>query len=145
MMKTVTNQTTKVVAVSFPNNFLEFGMKQIDDIIEHANLIFCVEDVMKYIDIWQKKHAHLVIEIFDSLFGDIVNSTEDDCSSDDEYSDEENANDWNQVVDDPSFLHLLNMSDWHLGSLSLEQSQQDQSSTEHLTYPQNVESLVDKI
>ena len=42
-------------------------MKQIDDIIQHAHLIFGIEDVMKYIDIWQKKHAQLVIEIFVSL------------------------------------------------------------------------------
>ena len=144
MMKTITDQNTKVVAVSFPNKVLEFGMKQIDDIIQHAHLIFGIEDVMKYIDIWQKKHAQLVIVIFVSLFGDIANSTEDE-SSDDENSDEENVNDCDQVVEDPSVLHLLNMSDWHINSLSFEESQQDNSSSEHCTYLQNLERLVDKI
>ena len=144
MMKTITDQNTKVVAVSFPNKVLEFRMKQIDDIIQHAHLIFGIEDVMKYIDIWQKKHAQLVIEIFVSLFGDIANSTEDD-SSDDESSDEENVNDCDQVVEDPSYLHLLNIADWHINSLSFEESQQDNSSSEHCTYLQNLERLVDKI
>lgn len=119
VMKTVIGDNHKVTIISCPNTLLEFGVVQVSQVLEHAHLIFEASDVMKYVDIWQKKHAHMVLEAVASVFGDIhVESfTEENYDSDDESDDD--TDNWVEIFNDPSFLTLLYQSEWNVDSFSI--------------------------
>ncbi len=121
LTKNITGEKQKVIAVSLPNNLMEFDVKVIDQVIdqviENAHLIFTVEDVMPYIDVWQKTCS--------------VNCNEDHDGED------HDSNEWEQIIEDPSLLCLLNEVEWQVDSLCLE--------SEHSSYPQVVENAIDNI
>ena len=98
-MKNISGEKQKVIAVSYPNSLMEFGVDVIDQVIAYAHLVFDVEDVIKYADIWQKKHAFFVLEIFQSIFHDIEHIYDTcDGQSDDEDSDEQEIANWEQII-----------------------------------------------
>lgn len=45
---------------------LEFGAVQIQQAIDNAEHIFSISDVLKHVDIWQRKHAVSVLKILAS-------------------------------------------------------------------------------
>ena len=138
LMKNITGEKQKVIAVSFPNNLMEFDVKVIDQVIENAHLIFTVEDVMTYIDVWQKRHAVSILEVFVSTFHDIVHDTHEQQLDNEDHDEEDyDSNEWEQIIEDPSFLCLLNEVEWQVCSLCLE--------SEHSSYPQVVENVIDNI
>ena len=104
-----------------PNVLLEFGKDHIDQILNHADTIFTVDDIMESVDIWKKTHANDVLEIFGKVFADIDVPVQ--CIEEEE-SDEDSPNEAiSEIVDDPSFLELLNETEWALESFSLNYEQ----------------------
>lgn len=118
VMKAVTGDNNKVTVVSCPNTLLEFGDLQVSQVLEHVHLLFEISDVMKYVDIWQKKHAHMVLEAVSNVFGDIhIESPKENYENEEEESDDEMDN-WVEILHDPSFLSLLHQSEWNVDSFS---------------------------
>ncbi|CAB3990626.1 Hypothetical predicted protein [Paramuricea clavata] len=64
-----------------------------------------------------------------------------DGQSDDEDSDEQEIANWEQIIEDPSFLSLLDETEWHIDSFSF----QDSISIEPSSYPNAVETAIDTI
>ena len=53
--------------VGCPTKLLEFGTDQIQQVIDKAEHIFSISDVLKHVDIWQRKHAVSVLQILNQL------------------------------------------------------------------------------
>ena len=53
--------------VGCPTKLLEFGTDQIQQVIDKAEHIFSISDVLKHVDIWQRKHAVSVLKILNQL------------------------------------------------------------------------------
>ena len=51
-----------------PTKLLEFGAVQIQQVIDNAEHILSISDVLKHVDILQRKHAVSVLKIFESTF-----------------------------------------------------------------------------
>ena len=103
--------------VTYPTTLMQFGEYQIKQILENCDKIFAFEDVMRYVEIWNKKHAVSVLEIIKDLFQDIEGSIAD--SSSDSDSEDEMSPDrvlWRDIINDKSFLSLLDTSDWNAES-----------------------------
>ncbi len=103
LMKQVPGENNRLVAVSFPNNVLEFGIKEIEQIVQHAHIIFSLNDVMKYVNIWQRTHALQVLDIFSSMFQDMDITPTDDMSDSDNSSDDDHDHDdyaeWDEIIE----------------------------------------------
>ena len=114
MMKSlIGNESNMSIYVGYPNMLLEFGKEQIDKIIKSAATIFTIRDIMEKVDIWKKDNAYAVLQIFAEVFCDVeVPLT---ISSDEESDDECLEQEW-ELRDDPSFMELINQSDWDLES-----------------------------
>ena len=48
--------------IGCPTKLLEFGAVQIQQVIDNAEHIFSIPDVLKHVDIWQRKHAVSVLK-----------------------------------------------------------------------------------
>lgn len=148
VMKAVNGDDHKVTIISCPNTLLEFGILQVSQVLEHAHLIFEVSDVMKYVDIWQKKHAHMVLEAVASIFGDIHVQvellTKENYETEDDESDNEVDN-WADIVNDPSFLSLLDQSEWNVDSFSIGNSDTMESINNNSSCLQILENVIGNI
>ena len=99
---------------------MHFGEIQVRQVLEHCHEIFTVQDVVRCVEIWNKKHANLILGIICEAFNDVDQDTNGYDSSDTD-SDEENCTDdsmWKAIATDKSFLSLLNQSEWNLDSFS---------------------------
>lgn len=147
LMKQVAGENNRPVAVSFPNNILEFGIKEVEQIVQHAHIIFSVDDVMKYVNIWQRTHALQVLDVFSSMFQDLdINPIDGMLDSDDSSDDDQNYDDyteWDEICQDPSFLSLLDESDTYIDLL--DESQTNENSMEQSGCPAIVETVLDQI
>lgn len=121
MMKClVGNQPHKVNVISSPTVLLEFGSEHIKQIIENAESIFSLQDIYRCVDIWQSKHAIAVLDIFQSVFNDTEQPTMATMSSSyEDNTDEDEVDEWEELVNDSSFIDLLDQPEWQLDSFSL--------------------------
>lgn len=121
MKAVVGDENNAVIAVSYPNVILEFGQEQINQILNHVETIFTLNDLRENVDFWKKAHAIDVLQIFSGVFGDVELpiANIDDEESDDEFFNE----DWVAIRNDPSFLELLGHSEWELESFSFTDEQ----------------------
>ncbi|CAB3998626.1 mediator of RNA polymerase II transcription subunit 34-like [Paramuricea clavata] len=62
MKAVVSDENNTAITVCYPNVLLEFGKDHIDQILNHADTIFTVDDIMESVDIWKKTHANDVLE-----------------------------------------------------------------------------------
>ena len=117
MKAVVGDENNAPITVSYPNIFLEFEQEQIDQILNHAGMMFTLGDLRENVDFWKKSHVNAVLQIFNEVFGDVelpAAANVDDEESDDELLDE----DWEAIRNDPSFLELLGDSEWEMESFS---------------------------
>ena len=122
MMKAVVgDEGNAAVTVSYPNVLLEFGQEQINQILNHVETIFTLNDLHENVDFWKKAHAKDVLQIFWEVFGDVEFPVAniDEEESDDEFLDD----DWAAIRNDPSFMELLGHSEWELESFSFTDEQ----------------------
>ena len=103
--------------VTYPTTLMQFGEYQIKQVLENCDKIFTLENVMLSVEIWNKKHAVSVFKIIKDLFQDVKDNIAH-SSSDSESEDEMPADNvlWNDIINDMSFLSLLDTSDWDADS-----------------------------
>ena len=97
----------------------EFGTHQVQQAIDNADSIFSLSSVMKYVDVWQRRHAVSILKVFQLIFNDvevpISNSDSDDFSFD------QSTDEWMEICNDQSFMELLDMSKWDVDSTMFEE------------------------
>ena len=81
-----------------------------------AEYIFTIADVTKLVDIWQMKHATTILDIFRTIFGDVDEQIMD-IDYEDDYSEQVCNYEWVDIVNDQSFMELLNQSEWFVDSV----------------------------
>ena len=103
--------------VTYPTTLMQFEEYQIKQVLENCDKTFTLENVMLSVEIWNKKHAVSVFKIIKDLFQDVKDNIAE-SSSDSESEDEMPADNvlWNDIINDMSFLSLLDTSDWDAGS-----------------------------
>ena len=64
---------------------------------------------MKYVDVWQRKHAVFILRIFQAIFDDVgvpmSNSDSDDFLVD------QSTDEWMEICNDQSFMELMDQSE----------------------------------
>jgi len=75
--------------IGCPTKRLEFGTDQILQVIDNAEHIFSISDVLKRVDIRQRKNAVSVSKIFESTFND-VEGLMSEVDSDEDYFEDGN-------------------------------------------------------
>ena len=85
----------------------EFGYFQIEQVLSNAEKIFSLEDVYKYVEVWRKVHANVIMGCFQEVFNDVNIDVsyyfDEDVIEEESMLDNE---DWVNVRDD-SCLHEL--------------------------------------
>jgi len=71
--------------------------------------------VLKHVDIWQRNHAVSVLKIFESTFNDVEGLMRDSDSDEDYF--EDGNHEWVEVVNDQSFMDLIDQSEWDVESI----------------------------
>ncbi len=97
---------------------LEFGTHQVQQAIGNADSIFTISSVMKYVDVWQRKHALSILKIFHSIFNDVELPM---SISDSEDPFDQSTDEWMQLCNDQSFMELLDQSEWDIDSTIIEE------------------------
>lgn len=98
---------------------MQFEGYEIEQVLEQCDKIFTLQNVIQHVEIWNKRHAVSILKIIKDLFLDIEEEIID-CCSDSESDDEMSTNQcvfWNDIVNDKSFLSLVNSSEWNADSL----------------------------
>jgi hypothetical protein len=104
-----------VSVIGCPSKLLEFGIDQVKEAVKNAEYIFTIADVTKLVDIWQMKHATTILDIFRTIFGDVDEQIMD-IDYEDDYSEQVCNYEWVDIVNDQSFMELLNQSEWFVDS-----------------------------
>ena len=117
---------------------LEFGTEQVQQVIQNANHIFSLADLNKHVDIWQKKHANSVMTIFQSIFNDVKEPV--NCTSEEDSYFEDNGDEWVKLMDDQSFMELLDLSEWDVESSIEDESISDMH--DDSAYPEFLDSVI---
>ena len=97
---------------------LEFGTHQVQQAIDNADSIFTISSVMKYVDVWQRKHALSILKIFHSIFNDVEVPMR---ISDSEDPFDQSTDEWMELCNDQSFMELLDQSEWDIDSTIFEE------------------------
>ena len=97
---------------------LEFGTHQVQQAIDNADSIFTISSVMKYVDVWQRKHALSILKIFHSIFNDVEVPM---SISDSEDPFDQSTDEWMELCNDQSFMELLDQSEWDMDSTIFEE------------------------
>lgn len=88
---------------------LGFSELQISQVFENCDKLFSLDDVVKYVEIWDIRHAHKIMDIINRTFGDGYNiqldeTCEESDDSDDDYLDI--PEEWNLLLNDDDLLDL---------------------------------------
>lgn len=127
---------------SCPTKLLEFGNHQVQQVIDNAEHIFSISSVLKYVDFWQRKHAVSVLKIFQSIFNDVEEPMSDSDSEEDYF--EESSDEWVDMINDQSFLELLEQSEWCVDSVVDDEALDDMHEDEP-AYPEFLDSIISDI
>ena len=115
--KIVVNEGSRAIShVTYPTTLTQFGKYQIEQVMEHCDKIFTIENVMDHIEIWNKKHALEIFKIINGVFQDTVEDINTDSDSNSDRSDNEIPPDyefWDEIINDQTFLSLINTSEWN--------------------------------
>ena len=91
---------------------------------------------------WQKKHSVSVLKIFQLIFNDIEEPMIDSDSEED-YLDK-SKDEWVEMVNDQSFMELLDQSEWEVDSALLDESVDDGRDDEP-AYPEFLDTVIGNI
>jgi len=127
--------------IGCPTKLLEFGTEQIQQVIDNAEHIFSISDVLKHVDIWQRNHAVSVLKIFESTFNDVEGQMSDSDSDEDYF--EDGNHEWVEMVNDQSFMDLIDQSEWDVETM-LEDAPHDNVDND-AAYPEFLDSVIGDI
>ena len=127
--------------IGCPTKLLEFGTDQIQQVIDNAEHIFSISDVLKHVDIWQRNHAVSVLKIFESTFNDVEGLMRDSDSDEDYF--EDGNHEWVEMVNDQSIMDLIDQSEWEVESM-LEDAPHDNVDND-AAYPEFLDSVIGDI
>lgn len=119
-----------------PTKLLEFGTDQVQQVIDNAEHIFSISNVLKYVDIWQKKHAVSILKIFRSIFNDVEEPMSDSDSEDDYF--EQSNDEWEELINDQSFMDLMNQSEWFVDSML----EDEPDKVDESAYPEFLDNVI---
>lgn len=60
----------EIKPVSYPNMYFEFSSVQVRQAMNNCHLIFSLDDVRKYVEIWQKQYASNILAAVHHVFND---------------------------------------------------------------------------
>lgn len=97
------------------NTLLGFSEIQIEQVVDNCENIFCLEDVMRTVEIWDMCHAKTILDVLGHVFGDIAvnidnmgHGSEAESNDElDELDDDELLGEWAALVEDEDLLNLL--------------------------------------
>ena len=105
-LKTLTN----------PQFLLGFTELQISQVMDNAEKIFSIDDVYFFVEIWNLKHAHKILEILSQVYGDVLEIEDlfddDQIHGDCDYELDDLNEQWDNLLHDDSLFELAidNMS-----------------------------------
>ncbi len=105
LKRNVVSTDSRDISVICPNTLKEFTNVHIQQIMNSADRIFTVKDVMDNVDIWRRTHAIEILTVFHDIFHDVAHDNEENTESDE--SDDEEMEGWDEIADDNSFVDLL--------------------------------------
>ena len=77
-------------------------------VLEQLDKLFCYDDVLSYVEIWDRKHACKILKVINQVFGDIGNAEqylpEHDASQ--YLHDDFDINQWGELLEDDSSFEL---------------------------------------
>lgn len=94
--------------VSCPNVLLELGDFFIAQVLENCHMIFDVQDVFRYVEVWRKEHAIAILNIISQCFGDVDHVAELDIEI---MEDVDIDMDWEELRDDSSLMDMAQSLD----------------------------------
>ena len=115
-----------------------FSELQIDQVIKNCDKLFSIDDVTTYVEIWDNRHAHSVMQFVSQTFGDIPDDEMcyNQLDAEECQEDEDDFEDWNFILDDDDFCALAmdNLST-SLLDVSLNETIEDETinALEHMT------------
>ena len=138
MAKNIATKSSSPTSVISANALRQFESEQVSQVVDNCDLLFNQEDVMKHVDTWKQSHAKMILNIISSIFNDVQFMDYDD---DDDDNDGDNVdsyhNEWDDVLNDDSFLSLINQSN------SIMESESEQSTFEvEGSYPSFLDSVI---
>ena len=107
--------------LGFPNILYEFNRYQIDQVLQHANHLFTLEDIMTHIEVWRSCYAKSILLALSEVFGDIddkqdITDESFSCSESDSWYDIDSQ--WQEIRDDSFFYIGLDKTMSTRGSIS---------------------------
>jgi hypothetical protein len=54
-----------------PNILMEFNSFHINQVLEHCNNLFTVQDIVDLVEIWRMQYAIGVLQVLNNVFGDV--------------------------------------------------------------------------
>lgn len=116
--------------VSCPNILMEFNRFHIKQVVNNCHLLFCLNDVLKHIEIWQKQYAHVILQFVAEVFDDIEYNYPENTSNDNISSLDESINSvWNDIRNDSSFDNTL-QTETQQNTIDTEMNDTDMSNVE---------------
>ena len=85
--------------VSYPNIYHEFGSLQVKQILDNLHMIFTLEDIKCYVEIWRDIHANNVLVAVHEVFNDFELDTSELALFLDE-DDDDFLHDWAEIRDE---------------------------------------------
>lgn len=138
MAKTIATKSSSPTSVISANALMQFGSEQLHQVVDNCSLLFYQEDIMKHVDIWRKSHAKMILNIISSIFDD-VQFMENDDDDDGDATVSGYHIEWDDVLNDDSFLSLINQSGYYMESCS----ESVQSTVEvEASYPSFLDSVL---
>lgn len=97
------------------SSLLGFSELQIEQVVINCETLFCLEDVLRSIEIWDMRHAKKILDVLSDVFGDIDSSVlnmldNTGVESDDECDDDELLGEWAALAEDEELLNKLTNS-----------------------------------
>lgn len=79
-----------------PTAFFQFGHLQIQQVLDNLEFISNMEELRKYVEVWQFDHANKVLQILSKFFGNIEISI---SGADDDIEMQELLDEWHEVLE----------------------------------------------
>ena len=94
------------------SSLLGFSELQIEQVVINCETLFCLEDVLRSIEIWDMRHAKKILDVLSDVFGGIDSSVlsivhNAGVENDDEGDNDELLEEWAALAEDEELLNKL--------------------------------------